>query len=295
MSRPQSLDAKAVLRLAEQAVAQLRRIADQFTHSISPDDAQRAQEREYAADIVQALNAKRRHKAEHGSSSWQADAEARITHWQRTLGAETPADDGEGVRTARRDGIHVLLDAVEGSSFGHVQDEVALLRRHVLDEIREHDTARAVARGNLAHVRQIVPEIEQLSTELEYAQAANERVRKFSEMTIKGSIRVQARQQALDTLAALDNVHGDEAVTAVNPVTTADTQPVPEPKCSARLTDPDQHETIRCTRTAGHYNERPPSIDWHEGAYAAGGTTLWADFATGAIPHRAAADEPEEH
>ncbi|MFD4788270.1 hypothetical protein ACFWN1_14665 [Streptomyces sp. NPDC058459] len=69
MSRPQSQDARAVLRLAEQAVAQLRRIADHFATPIGPDDAQRAQEREYAADIMRALVAKGRHEAEPSSSA----------------------------------------------------------------------------------------------------------------------------------------------------------------------------------------------------------------------------------
>ncbi|MFG3090656.1 hypothetical protein ACGGAI_23830 [Streptomyces antibioticus] len=64
-----STDAKAVARAVNALTAQVRRIADHFTNSIGPDDAQRAQEREYAADIVRALGAKRRHAAEHGQAA----------------------------------------------------------------------------------------------------------------------------------------------------------------------------------------------------------------------------------
>lgn len=60
-----------------------------------------------------------------------------------------------------------------------------------------------------------------VGAELAHAQAAIVRVRRLSEMTIQVSMRVHARQQALDTLAALDNVHSptDVMQAAGSPVT----------------------------------------------------------------------------
>ncbi|MEU7381529.1 hypothetical protein AB0A91_16305 [Streptomyces sp. NPDC042207] len=100
-----------------------------------------------------------------------------------------PAADEDALRTTRRDSLLVLLSRAGRGVLK--PDEGALLRQHVEAEIRDADTARAVAAGNKRHVRMLVPEIDRLTaeledaeqradgfrTELEQAQAAIERVR----------------------------------------------------------------------------------------------------------------------
>jgi hypothetical protein len=56
---------------------------------------------------------------------------------------ETPAADEDAARTARRDSLRHLAGG--GERIALSLDETALLRRHIDAEIREHDTARAVA------------------------------------------------------------------------------------------------------------------------------------------------------
>lgn len=102
----------------------------------------------------------------------------------------------EARRTARRASLRNLVDrAGRGVALG--AGEAELMRQQAEAEIREADTARTVAAGNLRHVQTLVPELQE-------AQAAIARVRHLSEMPIAHSVRVAARQQALDTLAALD-------------------------------------------------------------------------------------------
>ncbi|MFM9602708.1 hypothetical protein [Streptomyces turgidiscabies] len=71
--------------------------------------------------------------------------------------------------------------------------------------------------------------VDALKAELGKAQAAVARVRRLSEMTIQGSVRVHARQQALDTLATLDGVSSPaDAPTPVTAAAEADVQRVVE-------------------------------------------------------------------
>jgi len=82
------------------------------------------------------------------------------------------ADDDQKLRWARRESLLVLLTRLQRGR--HLtEDEARTLRHHVETEMREADTAREVARGNLRHVRILVPELEQ-------AQAAIERVREVT-------------------------------------------------------------------------------------------------------------------
>lgn len=81
---------------------------------------------------------------------------------------ETRPSDEATLRSARRDALAVLLSRVHRGVL--TADEAQLLRQHVEAEIRESNTARAVAGGNLRHVQLVVPE-------LELASAAIERVR----------------------------------------------------------------------------------------------------------------------
>ncbi|MGW1267561.1 hypothetical protein [Streptomyces sp. NPDC002491] len=119
-------------------------------------------------------------------------------------------------RTERRANIRQRLDQLgRRGILGASATE--LLSNQVEAEMREADTARAVAAGNLRHVKTLVPE-------LEAAQAAIVRVRKLSEMTIAQSVRVQAIDQARDTLAALDR-QPEAARPVMTPATSADTDP----------------------------------------------------------------------
>jgi hypothetical protein len=52
----------------------------------------------------------------------------------------------------------------------------------------------------------------------EQAEAANARVRRFCTMVVNGSIRVQAQEQALDTLKILDGKEADEVVKVTEPL-----------------------------------------------------------------------------
>ncbi|MFD0437035.1 hypothetical protein [Streptomyces chartreusis] len=83
---------------------------------------------------------------------------------------QAPAvDEDQTLRWARREALLVILTRLQRGR-ALTEAEAGTLRHHVETEIREADTARAVARSNLRHVKTIVPELEQ-------AQAAIERVR----------------------------------------------------------------------------------------------------------------------
>jgi hypothetical protein len=81
---------------------------------------------------------------------------------------QTPAADEDALRTTRRDQLGVLLSRAGRGVL--TTDEAALLRQHVEAEMRDVDTARAVAAGNKRHVQVMYGE-------LTAAQAAIERVR----------------------------------------------------------------------------------------------------------------------
>lgn len=68
---------------------------------------------------------------------------------------QAPAADEDTQRTTRRNSLRHL--AARASSSGLTHEDAALLREGIDTEIREHDTMRAVAAGNLRHVRTIVP------------------------------------------------------------------------------------------------------------------------------------------
>jgi hypothetical protein len=102
--------------------------------------------------------------------------------------------DEEAQRTARRDSLRNRLDRLDRSTVHHY-DEAQLLRQHVEAEIREADTARAVAAGNKRHVQVMYGE-------LTAAQAAIERVREVCDKPGRyGSLEFLQR---VSVLAALD-------------------------------------------------------------------------------------------
>lgn len=80
-----------------------------------------------------------------------------------------PAADEDVMRVARLDSLGVLLTRIS-NGIRLTADEARLLMDHIDVEVRESTTAREIARGNLRHVKTLVPE-------LEAAQAAIERVR----------------------------------------------------------------------------------------------------------------------
>ncbi|MEU6222265.1 hypothetical protein [Streptomyces sp. NPDC047042] len=178
-------------------------------HQLSPEEESWGVQGWMALDLHQALGWSLNgveHQGRKSWSDWWAEllAEVRILtrtdrlrdeRTDRTIGEEGPAAER---RTAARANIHKQLDRI--GRRGIIGASAAeLLRNQVEAEMREGDTARAVAAGNLRHVKTLVPELEQ-------AQAAIARVRRLSEMTIEHSVRVDARHQALDTLQALDGV-----------------------------------------------------------------------------------------
>lgn len=69
-------------------------------------------------------------------------------------------DEDQTLKWTRRESLLVLLTRLQrGGSLP--EDEARTLRHHVETEMREADTARAVAAGNLRHVKALVPELEQ--------------------------------------------------------------------------------------------------------------------------------------
>ena len=89
-----------------------------------------------------------------------------------------PDGDEGALRTARRDSLLVLLSRAGRMRLS--MDEAALLRQHVETEMRDADTARAVAAGNKRHVQLLYADLQQAQAELEQAQAAINRVRKLA-------------------------------------------------------------------------------------------------------------------
>jgi len=111
------------------------------------------------------------------------------------------ADEDETIRWSRRESLGILLSRADRSVLSPAEGR--MIRKHVEHEMREADTARAVARSNLRHVKAIVPELEQ-------AQAAIERVRHL----VTGAAKTTAAglsdhhigryDLAVEVLAALD-------------------------------------------------------------------------------------------
>lgn len=106
---------------------------------------------------------------------------------------EAPATD-EQLRAARRDSLGVLLARIErGLPVTHA--EAQQLRRYVEAEIRDADTSRAVARGNLRHVREIVPDLERAEAVIERARTLASR---WAVMRTHGSAATELRAALAD-------------------------------------------------------------------------------------------------
>lgn len=102
------------------------------------------------------------------AGDWLTRGTRDLSHLEQAL----VADEGEQ-RTARRDSLRNLIDRLDRNGALDFR-EGALLRRHVEAEVREADTARAVARSNLRHVKVLVHEIDGLArSEAEEQQRAD--------------------------------------------------------------------------------------------------------------------------
>ncbi|MEU2062881.1 hypothetical protein [Streptomyces sp. NPDC013455] len=112
---------------------------------------------------------------------------------------EAPAADEDAQRTARRNSLRILLAR---AAAGLTPDEDALLRQHTEAEIREADTARAVARSNLQHVQTIVPEIDRLAAELEQAQERARKAERAADLLADAHRRAEAMERAMESTAA---------------------------------------------------------------------------------------------
>ncbi|MEU1141811.1 hypothetical protein ABZ392_33885 [Streptomyces sp. NPDC005885] len=149
-------------------------------HQLSREQEIRGVQAQLASDLHHALGWSVNGAEHQGRKSWgdwwaELVAEVRILkrvddHREERYG-RIVAEDGPDAdrRTARRANVSAQLDrlgrrGILGTSTAE------LLRNQVEAEMREHDTARTVAAGNLRHVKTLVPELEQ-------AQAAIARVR----------------------------------------------------------------------------------------------------------------------
>jgi hypothetical protein len=165
-----SPDARAVVRAAEAMTTQLRRIADALTAPrvvdlnglrTTPDDGVRVP----CPDCSGAPLFRPDEITDHIVSQHTGEQRAPAADEN----AQGATDEEQTLRLLRRESLLVLLTRLQrGRNLS--QAEADTLRQHVETEIREADTARAVARSNLRHVQLLVPELEQ-------AQAAIERVR----------------------------------------------------------------------------------------------------------------------
>ncbi|WTC56866.1 hypothetical protein OH715_16970 [Streptomyces cellulosae] len=95
-------------------------------------------------------------------------------------------------RRARRDSLHNLLARLERT--GLHPGEKAALREHLEAEMRDTDTARAVAVGNLRHVRMLYADLQTAQAERDTARA---------DLKALGQTALDYQQRAWDAEAKL--------------------------------------------------------------------------------------------
>ncbi|MET9142412.1 hypothetical protein [Streptomyces sp. NPDC004042] len=192
-----SPDARAVIRAADALTTQVRRIADAVSSGTCDASTLGAFDRHLGPCLLRADHDGPVHRGPEGET-WAtvvrvADDGATTPDDDRAVPPGGNAEDcsrcrpeidktvlypwvcpghpaaDDTVRFLRRESLLVLLTRLQrGRPLS--EEEAGTLRHHVETEIREANTARAVAAGNLRHVRTIVPELER-------AEAAIERVR----------------------------------------------------------------------------------------------------------------------
>jgi hypothetical protein len=130
---------------------------------------------------------------------------------QQTDFALAPPPDDEAQRTERRASLRNLLDRADRNHW-LLPDEARMLREHVEAEVRESDTARAVARSNLRHVKTIVPELEQAN---EAARKALEQRQEMAEERYawqQRGDRAEAEAERLRELLGSEKERADAAI-----------------------------------------------------------------------------------
>ena len=308
-----SPDARAVVRALDALTTQVRRLAD--AHQTPTDDTPTTADdgpRCLCGDPIEQTGDPAYWIHSPGSDTPCLDARPALP--ARKVAHHIPAEayaawteqapdaDEDAQRTARRDSLRNLLARLDRRQLHG--DETDLLRQHVEAEIRDADTVRAVARGNLRHFRTIAAELEQeqaasrglagkireqreflagVRGELAEAQAAIARVRAecaAMERDMQGSEDDGMRTAIVRVLAALD---GTDQTTTEQPSTCTAT--IPDALGSAAL--------HRCVAPAGHYDETDEPVctgpeenrspgGWHTD----GEGHVWSDRAAAATPHR---------
>ncbi|MFJ8110450.1 hypothetical protein [Streptomyces sp. NPDC096132] len=97
-----------------------------------------------------------------GEAGWihSPGSDTRCLEAQLAYRTAPPAEAEQLLRWGRRESLLVLVTRIQrGRTL--TDDEARTLREHVEMEMREAETARAVAAGNLKHVRILIPELEQ--------------------------------------------------------------------------------------------------------------------------------------
>lgn len=196
MSNIPSADAKAVVRAAEALTTQVRRIADALTTPVAIvrdgvmtplDDAPTTPATTCSARYtgpdnpptacIRAAHHEHPFHTNEGGWNWRDDVAVypidpsalppnRLRqHLPPYPEQQAPAADGDAQRAARRVSLRSLIEGVRlGVSFSGAEEDA--FAAHLETEIREADTARAVAAGNKRHVQTIMPEIDRLGAEL---------------------------------------------------------------------------------------------------------------------------------
>ncbi|GGS81819.1 hypothetical protein [Streptomyces griseoviridis] len=185
---PVSADARAVVAAVDRLTTQVRHIATALSAPVAApqpatDDAPTTADdgpRCVCGDPIEQTGDPAYWIHSPGSDTSCLDARPNLT--ARTIAHHVPAeayttwteqapvaDDDQALRWARRESLLVLLTRLQRGR-RLTEAEAGTLRQHVETEMREADTARAVAAGNLRHVQQIVPEIDRLAAELEDAE-----------------------------------------------------------------------------------------------------------------------------
>lgn len=116
---------------------------------------------------------------------------------------EAPASDEDAQRTARRDSTRNLLDGLAHRGYLS-SDETALLRQHIDAETRDADTFRAVARANLRHVQEMLPELGNAEAAIERVREVPPFVERVLALSGPGVSRVAVQRIADRLRAALD-------------------------------------------------------------------------------------------
>jgi hypothetical protein len=118
---------------------------------------------------------------------------------------EATALGEDAQRTTRREALRNLLGRLDRGTTHSIQftpAEAALLRQHVFAEIRDADTARAVARSNLRHVQTIVPDMDRLACENEQLRAGRETWKAKAEEIERDRDRLAADLERADAVTA---------------------------------------------------------------------------------------------